>query len=119
MTQRLLGDFCLAPAPQVDGIDNDAEKIRRNEAHLRRLNPYDANDYAINRCQDPAFPAPSTDQNCGNHCKHAGQIVKPQHGCKTSLSVAVSCNDRHFFYDSAGWHITLVTNKSDSVQLPD
>jgi len=49
------------------GADEDAEQIGGDESELGGLDANDANDHAIDTCHEPAFPAPTSDENGRNN----------------------------------------------------
>jgi hypothetical protein len=53
--------FRLAPPANIKNVQGNAEKICRNKAELRRAEPDQANDDAIDRRKKPTLPATPTD----------------------------------------------------------
>jgi hypothetical protein len=52
--------FRLAPTANIKNVQSNAEKIRRNKAELRRAEPDQANDDAIDRRKNPTLPTTTT-----------------------------------------------------------
>ena len=61
-----------APLGEVVGVEADAEKVCGDEAELRRPDADEANNQAIQRCDDPPVPEFSADQDGGDDGQHAG-----------------------------------------------
>jgi hypothetical protein len=64
----LLRNLRFAPGAKVDPIKHEAEQVGRDEAQLRSFETYDADNDAVYRCQDPAFPTSPAYQDGGKDC---------------------------------------------------
>jgi hypothetical protein len=72
-------NFGLAPGAEIHRIQGDAKQVGRNEAELRGTKADEANDYTVDCRKNPALPTSPSYQNCGNDCKYARQVIKPEH----------------------------------------
>ena len=61
------GQSGSAPRAQIDGAHHHAEYVGGNEAQLVGFETDDADQYAVDAGQRPAFPAPSPNQNRGRN----------------------------------------------------
>jgi hypothetical protein len=61
----------LAPGAQVQGIQPDAEDIRRDETELGGPQTDEAQNHAIDCRQKPTFPATLANQDCGTDSENA------------------------------------------------
>ena len=68
----LSASFRFSPAANIKHVEANAEKICRNETELCCSEADQANDYAIDRREDPAFPTTPAHQDGRKNRKHAG-----------------------------------------------
>jgi hypothetical protein len=62
----------LAPGAKINGVQGDAEHVRRNEAKLRCAKADEANHDAIDCGENPTLPTSPSYKNGGNDGKYAG-----------------------------------------------
>lgn len=61
---------------EVDGIECDAEEIRRDESELGCADADDAHDGAIDRGDDPALPELLAEQDGPKDSQKAGDVIQ-------------------------------------------
>ena len=64
---------------EVVGVETDAEEIGRDKAELRRLNPDQTKNDAVDGGDKPAVPELLADQHSGDDRENAGDVVEPKH----------------------------------------
>ena len=74
------------PGAQIEPVEDDAEHVRGNEAQLRSAQPDDANDDAVDGCQNPAFPMSFAHENRRKNGKDARKIIQTEHDDKSLLN---------------------------------
>jgi hypothetical protein len=77
---RLFG----APGPEVVGVKAHAEEVGRNEAKLGSAHPDEADDDAVEACNDPTLPQLFPHQNGRDHGQDARDVIQARH--KATLS---------------------------------
>jgi len=80
-------NFRLSPGPQIHSVQHQAKHVGRYETELFSSQPYDANNDAINCCQDPALPTSTADQDGGDNGQHARDIIQTKRHDATSISI--------------------------------
>jgi hypothetical protein len=83
---RALGNFRPPPGAKVYCIQHQAKYVGGDEPHLRCLESDDANNNAVDSCEDPAFPTPPANQDGGNDGQDARDIIQTKHN-GTSASI--------------------------------
>jgi len=66
-------------------VKSNAEYIGGDESELRGTETDHANDYAIDRRQNPAFPAALAQKDCRHNRKYARYVIKPEQHRSTSI----------------------------------
>ena len=69
----------FGPGADTDGVDGDAEEVGGDEAELAGSQADKADYEAVDAGDEQAGPALAADEDCGENCKTAGQIIQAQH----------------------------------------
>src|SRR6267378_2119284 len=76
LARRLRSD---PPVDEVAGVESDAEQIGGDEAELSSADADDADDGAVDSCDDPALPEFLANEHGGENCQNARKIVEANH----------------------------------------
>jgi hypothetical protein len=69
-----------SPTQQIVCVQSNAKKVGGNKSELSGSHSDDAENDAIDACDDPTLPQLLSEENCRKDGQKAGKVIKPNHG---------------------------------------